>query len=292
MNRWIHGLLLFAACNGITGCASLPYRYGTEYRSDREYVMPEGEPQIERGRPHGFLDASDWIWPGSLLGKLILWNWKVDRHYISAGTEAALVTYLGRNDLTNVKVRLNQYRPGGEWKRLFKNKAIGAGWRYTIGILSVTYYTILPGRFFGGDHYNPYSNTISIFSDIESVAIHEGGHAKDFTGRKYRGTYAFIYALPGVALYHEAVASSDAISYLNEDENTRLEKQAYNTLYPAYGTYVGGSFGQFLAEPWNTIISLGFVIPGHIIGRIKSANVEEPEPPLVSRVEQLLRDHK
>jgi len=289
MNKWMQGGFLLCAVLLFSGCATSPYRYGTTYRSEREYVLPPGEPQFERGRPNAVLDASDWYTPFSLLGKLIIWNWKIDRHYISPETELALVEYLQANSLTNVKVRLNQYNPGDEWRRVFKNKAVGAGWRYTIGVLSAAFYTILPGRLLGGDNYNPYSNTINIYSDIESVAIHEGGHAKDFTGRKYRGSYGFLYAIPGVALYHEAVASSDAISYLKAEEDTKLEKQAYNTLYPAYGTYVGGSFGQFIAEPWNTIIALGFVIPGHIIGRVKSSRVEEEPPPVVSHVEQLLR---
>ena len=272
----------------VSGCATVPYNYGTKYRSDREYALPEGEPQIERGEPIAVLDAADWYWPLSLLGKLILWNWKVDRHEISPETEAALIAYLDRNDLKNVKVRLNQYSPGAEWGRLFKNKSVGAGWRYTIGVISVAYYTILPGRFFGGDHYNPYSNTINIYSDIESVTLHEGGHAKDFAGRKYKGTYGFAYILPFVALYPEAVASSDAISYLKANNDVKLQKQAYNVLYPAYGTYVGGNLGQFWAEPWNTIISLGFVIPGHIIGRYKSAHVkdESVSPPAAGSVEQ------
>ena len=259
------------------GCASVPYHYGTVYKSPLEYEMPPGEPQIERGRPHGFLDAADWYWPGSLLTKLVLFNWKMDRHHISEETERAIATYLDKNDLPNVKVRLNQYRPGAEWKRLFKNKAIGPFWRYTLGVFATAAYTILPGRFFGGDNYNPYTNTINIYSDIPAVALHEGGHAKDSSGRKWRGTYAAIYAIPGVALWHEAVASNDAISYMRADMNIHMEKQGYKMLYPAYGTYVGGTFGDFIPPPWNYVALLGGVIPGHIIGRTKAALLDEED---------------
>ena len=196
---------------GATGCASTPYKYGPAYTSPHEFKMPEGQTQIERGRPNGFLDASDWFTPNSLFAKLILWNWKVDRHYISPETEAAIVTYLEKNNMPDVKVRLNQYRPGGEWNRLFRNRSVGAGWRYTLGILSCVGYTVLPGRFFGGDNYNPYTNTINLYSDVPAIALHEAGHAKDTADKKWRGTYAAIYALPFVPLWHEAEATGDAI---------------------------------------------------------------------------------
>lgn len=45
---------------------------------------------------------------------------------------------------------------------------MGWGWRYSIGMLSWLQYTLLPGRLFGGDHYNPYSNTISLYSDYRT----------------------------------------------------------------------------------------------------------------------------
>lgn len=35
-----------------------------------------------------------------------------------------------------------------------------------------------------GDHYNQFSITINIYSDLVPVVIHEAGHAKDFSMRK------------------------------------------------------------------------------------------------------------
>jgi hypothetical protein len=243
--------------------------------NDGSYQMPKGEPHIERGRPNGFLDASDWIWPGSWLSKLLLWNRKVDSHEISLETERTLELYIAVNNLQNVKVRLNQYRPGGEWKRLFKNRSVGAGWRYTLGILSVLGYTIFPGRFFGGDNYNPYTNTVNIYSDIPAIALHEGGHTKDFTQRSYKGSYAALTILPFVPLYSEGLASSDTLSYLRSEKDLEGEKNAYKVLYPAYGTYVVGG-AAVLFPPFSTLIAAAAVIPGHIIGRIRAA-VLDPE---------------
>jgi len=145
MFKWFQRAFFLYAIACASGCATSPYRYGTVYRSEREYVLPPGEPQFERGRPNTVLDASDWYTPFSLLGKLLIWNWKIDRHYISPDTEVALTEYLHANALTNVKVRLNQYNPGDEWRRLVRNRAVGAGWRYTLGVFSIAFYTILPG---------------------------------------------------------------------------------------------------------------------------------------------------
>lgn len=255
------------------GCVTVPYELGGRIENDGSYVMPEGEPQFERGNPHWFLDASDWIWPGSWLGKLLLWNYKVDSHELSPDTENTIKQYIAANDLKNVKVRLNQYRPGGEWKRLFKNKSVGAGWRYTLGILSTVYYTIFPGRFFGGDNYNPYTHTINIYSDIPAVALHEGGHAKDFTRSTYKGTYAFFTALPLVPLYSEAIATNDAVSYLRAERDFQGEKGAYNILYPAYGTHLGGNAAVFFPK-YRFLISAAAAVTGHIVGRIRSGTLD------------------
>lgn len=270
------GLVFLGACVLFApGCATVPYRYGATYQTDLEYEMPEGEPQIEVGRPVAALDWVDWIWPGSLLGKLILWNHKIDSHEISPDTINALRKYLDANQLANVKVRINQYAPGGEWSRLFKNRAMGAGWRYTFGILANLGYTILPGRFFGGDNYNPYSNTVNIYSDIPAVALHEGGHAKDQANRKWKGTHAFLYMLPFTPLYYEYIATADAIGYTIAENIPDYERQAYHVTYPAYMTYVGGSVVTFVADPLVMVVQLGLVIPGHIVGRIKGAQVDD-----------------
>ncbi len=150
-----------------------------------------------------------------------------------------------------------------------QNKTVGAGWRYTIGAISVLFYTILPGRFFGGDAYNPYTNTIYLYSDIPAVALHEAGHSKDFGRRENKGTHAALYLLPFAPLYYEANATSDALTYLENQSRWKDQQRAYEILYPAYGTYVAGIWG---------------VIPGHIIGRMKASDVEAEHDDLAPTV--------
>ena len=258
--------LLLAAVMLAAGCAGLPYAPGVSYQDPRLAEIPLPEEQIQRGRPHRLLDASDWIWPGSWLGKLLLWDRRVDNHRIGEETEAMLERYLAFNDLQHVQVRLNQYAPRDEFRRLRQNKSVGAGWRYTVGVIGWLQYTLLPGRFFGGDHYNPYSNSISLYSDIPAVAVHEGGHAKDFANRKWKGTYGAVYIIPFVNLYHEAVASNDALGYLVAHEEAELAYEGYRIMHPAYGTYVGNNLA-LLAPEYTLELVLGSVLTGHGTGR-------------------------
>jgi hypothetical protein len=222
--------------------------------------------QIERGERRPLLDAVGWTL--GIPGKVILWDRRVDRHQISPETEQAIAEYLAANDLASVKVRLNQYAPGDEWRRLVANDVVGAGWRYTFGTVSWLGDTIFPGRLFGGDHFNPYTNTLNIYSDVPAIGLHEAGHAKDWARRRYKGSYAAIYVLPGFPLWHEAVATRDALAYLKDKGSAEEQKEAYRLLYPAYGTYVGSAVGDFV--PGVGFVSYaGAVVVGHVAGRVQ-----------------------
>ncbi len=261
----ISALVLFS------GCASNQYNYGTGEHGGDDSKSPPMQQQLYVGAPSKILDASDWIWPGSLLAKLVLWNKNIDSHEVSDETIDAMMQYVKENELDDVQILVNTYKPANQWSRLFKNKEIWAPFRYTLGVLSTSLYTVLPGRFFGGDHYNPYTNTINIYSDEVAIALHEAGHAKDLNSRKNKTLHSTLYIVPGAPLYYEAVASSDAINYLNHQCRYDEEKRAYKVLHPAYGTYAGG---VFLRQS-----GLGFVgaIPGHITGAIASLGVNKSE---------------
>lgn len=272
-------LILLLAMMLLGGCASVPYDYGTGRLALDGDLYPAMEQQFFIGEPHAFLDNAGWIWPESLLRKLLLLDTSIDNHRVSTETIAALERYLMENELDHVQVLVNCYKPGNQWSRLFRNRTVGAGWRYTLGILSVATYTIMPGRFFGGDAYNPYTNTIYLYSDNISVALHEAGHAKDFARRKLKGTHAAIYSLPFAPLYYEARASNEALSYLKDQGEYEQQAAAYKLLYPAYGTYLGASAARNSSEPVAT--QLAVIIPAHIVGRIAAALVDpEPEPEL------------
>ena len=260
---------VFVVCAiALSGCASSPYTYGS---ADRYYSSPElaahTEVQMERGRPHKAIDTFGWVW--GIPSKILLWDRRVENHQIDVHTEAQLATYLSENELSTVKVRLNQYHPRDDWHRLVANKSVGAGWRYTVGVISVAAEAIFPGRLFGGDHYNPYTNTIHLYSDAPAIALHEAGHAKDFARRKWKGTYAAAGILPIVPLIQEGIATSDALGYLQVTDRVSAQQEAYEILYPAYGTYVGAEIKAL--GPFGVVFG---AIGGHAVGRWKSWQLE------------------
>ena len=255
----------------LSGCMSLPYKVSGD-RFPNSEPLPK-EQQISRGEPYWFPDyAGRYFF--SLPEKLVLWNWKMGSHDISEETENELKRYLAFNGLNDVRIRLNEYDPFDDFDRLSDNDSVGAGWRYTVGVLTVLLETIIPGRVFGGDHFNPYTNTIHLYSDLPVVALHEAGHAKDFAETKWKGTRAITRLLPLVALRDEYLASSDALSYTGSmicDE--KLHESGYKLLYPAYGTYIGGQLSLFI--PGASYLSYAMAIPGHIVGRIRAGDADE-----------------
>lgn len=228
--------------------------------------------QIERGTKRPVLDGLGWVF--GIPGKIILWDRRVDNHAVSPRTEDAIRKYLADNDLDHVKVRINQYAPLDDWKRLRKNKTVGWGYRYTFGALSVAGEALFPGRLFGGDRYNPWTATVHLYSDVPAIALHEGGHAKDFTRRDWPGTYAFVTALPFGDLWTEAIATGDALAYVQKQEDPQLAQESYRILYPAYGTYLGGNVGDLFAAPIALPVYAGTLVAGHVAGRLKAGEVD------------------
>jgi hypothetical protein len=242
--------------------------------SRKQFIAPElaeaNVPAVERGAKRPVLDAVGWA--VGIPSKLLLWNRRIDNHNISPETEVAIAKYLSDNELGHVKVRLNQYRPWDDMKRLTKNRTMAWPWRYTVGVVSVLGEGIFPGRIFGGDHFNPYTQTVHLYSDLPVIGFHEGAHAKDFSRRRYPGTYAAAYMLPIVPLYHESVASRDVMDYVSKLGDPQLEQQAYHLLYPAYGTYVGGAIGAVIPAV-SFPAYYGSVLAGHAAGRYASSRI-------------------
>lgn len=224
----------------------------------------DNEPQIERGKPNVIVDSI-----GNLTGlptKVLLLNSKMENHRISPETEQVIRKYIEDNpeEMKDTKVRLNQFAPGGEFKRLVKNKKMKWWWRIFPGIPTTV--LSLGGRLFGGDHYNPYTDTINIYSDVPAVSLHEAGHAVDFNEHAKKGTsgiYAIGRILTPVTLHQEYTASEKAINYLKDTKDREGEKEAYKVLYPAGGTYVGGAVSSlpFASAAGAAVGHIASIIP-------------------------------
>ncbi len=223
---------------------------------------------ITRGRPIDVVDAI-----GNVLAiprKLLFLTADLDRHEVSPEVERVASAFMDRHGMDDVQVRLNEYDPVGEWRRLWGNRRVSLLWRLTLGLLCWTSYTLNCGRIFGGDHYNPFSHTVNVYSDHEAVVLHELGHALDFRKRTFPGLYALAGMVPLVPLYQEFRATWYAIQYFREVGMSEEEIRSYRMLYPAYFTYIFGAFVDYLPATVVTLVFLPFVLLGWVVGLLHS----------------------
>lgn len=219
--------------------------------------------QIEYGRPSKLVDGLGWFL--GIPEKILLWDRRAKNHNVSQRTASVVHQYVQSEGLRDVKVRINQYAPAGEWRRLARNREVSPLWRYSIGALSTVGYTLLPGRLFGSDNYNPFTNTLSIYSDIPTVAVHEAAYAKDNADRTYRGTYGFAQYVPGINIWHETRATAMSHTWLRGTQSSALVHESNRILPPLYGMRVGGSVGQFFPAG-ETALTVAGAVTGHAVG--------------------------
>ncbi len=219
---------------------------------------------------------------GWLIGapsKLLFLDHRIDNHDVSAETEQALTQYLALNGLDRVKVHVNRYDPGDDWSRLHRNESVGGLWRYTLGTIWVLHDTLIPGRLIGGDSYNPFTNTIRLYSDNPAIALREGAHAKAIAQTEWKGTEAASALLPFGWFFTEAQAIGDVIGYVAEYRHD-LEKEAYETLYPSYAIGAPGAPGAAIGvlgiPPENLLpLQAACAVAGHIVGHVRSARIPD-----------------
>jgi hypothetical protein len=226
---------------------------------DPVYAMPS----IERGAPNKFVDGVGWTL--GIPEKVLLWDRRVENHRVSTETEQSIAEYMAAHGLGATKVRINQYAPGDEWRRLVANKKVGAGWRYTFGALRTAGYTVLPGRLIGNDGYNPYTDTVSIYSDIPSLAMEQGAHAHIVKEKSRPGTYASIFSLPILSIAPEGKAKRLTMEHLASTGTSDQQLAGVRTLSPQYGAEMGREAAAFnpVLQPFTMAIGAGV---GHATG--------------------------
>jgi hypothetical protein len=234
-----------------------------------------GYAQFEHGQPHKVVDSVGWVF--GIPKKIILWDRRAVNHRVSPETEQHLAEYLAANSLCTTKVRINQYDPVGEWRRLRANKEVGAGWRYTVGAFGIVTYTLIPGRMFGSDGYNPYTDTINVYSDIPCLAQEQGSYAKLVRARPHPGTYAALTALPIVQLWPEKQSKNDVLDYTLENGTPEQHEEATRVLYAEYGAEVGGQTSLLLGS--NIPLTLAGAGIGHVAARLNGDPATNSEPP-------------
>lgn len=265
-------LLLLCGLNG-TGCAAVPYKYGS-FQSANEVDLPS-EVTVSFGKPHKGLDRLAWVI--GLPSRILPLHGSVNNHSLSEETSDKLKKYLRENELTDVYVRVNQYDPAGEWQRLQENDRIAPGWRYSVGALGLVAYTILPGRVFGGDLYNPFTNSLYINSDVAAVVLAEAAYAKDIHSRRLPGPYATLNEFPLLSLWRHVHAINDVLGYSQTEEDWELERETYRVVYPQMGIHAAGgghTIAAFITTmPLFTIPLVAVVgaVAGHAVGQTNIA---------------------
>ena len=252
---------LFLLC-AFSGCSTFN---AFEQRSDFGLQQNglSGDVRIVRGQPRPVVDRLGKVF--GIPNQIALGNPRVDNHSVSYETEREVSQYLRDQQLNSVLVRVNQYDPVGEWRRLVANKNIRPAWKFTVGNYNLLKYTLLPGRITGGDWYNPYSQTLNLYSDVAPLAISSAAYAKDLQSRVNPGAYAALKEIPGVGLKHETTATKMAIDWYAQQHPDQLES-VENILYPNYGASWGGQIGSFL--PYGQVIGR---LAGGLTGRAANA---------------------
>ena len=132
-------ILIWVLAVSLAGCATTV-----------PYVGQGPYPQISRGQPIPPLDAL-----ANVLGlpsKLLLWNWKVERHSISEQTEQYLVRYIAwpYAHVEDTHFSLNEYNPVRDLGRLIHNHKVAWPYRLLLGLPGMLVFDVLlPGRLFG-----------------------------------------------------------------------------------------------------------------------------------------------
>ncbi|MFH0874390.1 MAG: hypothetical protein V1859_00485 [archaeon] len=154
-------------------------------------------------------------------------------------TIAQIKESLDSMNLENITVRLGHSSIIHDCYRLFTDerlKDISLLSRIFLGIP----YTLIGGlqaKLRRSDHYNPFTRTATIYSDVPAVAAHELGHAKDFQDKKHVTLYALARTLfAPVVWYQEFVASYLAHKSLSPEN--KWETGRY--LVPAFASYMFG----------------------------------------------------
>lgn len=156
------------------------------------------------------------------------------------------------DELAQTKVQLGGHDMGEVFRRTWNDTRQLPGFRHLDAVTSplIGLATSL-GR---ADHYNPTTDTVTVYSDSPGILRHELGHAVDHNaklkmlGGGLGGSVAKevydrlpmtpIGELPGYALWPEAQATGNALSTIKNPEE---QEEAWDILAPAYGTYAGGA---------------------------------------------------
>lgn len=229
---------------------------------------------ISLGQRLPFVDTLGRVF--SYANKLIFLNTRFEDHEPDPRVVQALHDFVDEHRLDGLHIRLNEYNPLDDLRRLLMNGRVNLLLRLFFGLPLWLATTLSVGRLFGGDHYNPWSDTVHLFSSHMGIALHETGHALDFRRRRVPGLYALTRYIPGVALYQEYLASRYAVEFMRARGMHEDELRALRILYPAYSTYVFGALVELFPSAGVRSFLFPAIALGHVLG-VQHARKREAE---------------
>ena len=239
-SAWL--LWLVMACLS-SGCISGNYRYGLTRNGSAEPVGASANKlNISFGEPPAHLARVEKVvqFPRDTIRKLRGRPQLEPDALLARRSEAVdhAEEFLLANGLDELYIDVRTYDPREQWQRLRRNERVSPLLRYTSGSLSWLRYTLLPRTVFRSDHFDPFTNTLSLNSDDPARAIIESARAKEFQRERPigPGAYATLQFVPLVPLIHETRAASDALSYSQHHLEGHLLDQLYPLAYARIGS--------------------------------------------------------
>ena len=291
-SKWrLPAAIAIACCILFPGCIQKNYRYGIA-NPDLLAKQPRTPNLITIGGDHPRIDSIE---------RTVQYPIKVFRSWFPSSKPESdpevlklqavqtATDYLDNNGLKGVYVDVREYNPREQWNRLRNNTRIAPFWKYTGGTLYHVGYCILPGRAFGMDSYNGFTNTLSVNSTSPANSILNAGYVKKLYDQQYPGTYIASNWLPIMPLVRDSYVFSDVLTYARVQENWPLEKEL---LPHAYGKLGGDTVSQatslipgfaYLPFYFSPILRATGNIAGKATGTIMASEREKQLPEKLSR---------
>lgn len=205
------------ALSNCVGCVQSTYRYGISNET-LTANLPQNPNAISVGGEHPNIDRLEKVvqYPRNVFRKWFPSKDPFEQLPIEERREiavAAASNYLDNNSLKGVFIDVREYDPGQQWQRLVDNERVSPIWKFTLGSAYHLGYSILPGRAFGYDRYDPFTNTLSINSARPSNSLFTAGYVKKIYGQRYPGAYVAANLLPIMPLTRDVSIANDVLTY-------------------------------------------------------------------------------
>lgn len=163
--------------------------------------------------------------------RILYLNSKLNQGSLTDKNFSILSKYLKDNKIDNIHISINCYQPLSIWKSIFDNPNTSLVSKLTFGVLSGCIHTIGVNKWFGGDQYDPLSNTLFLSSDDPAIILRTTAEAKDYLARQNPSLYLlsnYLFPLPLKTYdYHQ-----EAIQYIKENGDNQMVENAFKSLIP------------------------------------------------------------